>query len=120
MSELRTNSPLIRSARTEGEDVLVASVAGEIDLKSSDELREALFELLGQRQLKKFVLNLKDVPYMDSSGIAVLVQVLTRTRKTGGVVFLTNVQKRVEGILSIAKLNTIFRVMNDESDALGA
>jgi anti-anti-sigma factor len=122
MPELKTNTPLIPSARAEGNEsnaAVVAAVNGEIDLKNSSDLREALFDLI-QRQpaIKKLVLNLTNVPYMDSSGIAVLVEVLGKLRKSGGKVFLTNVQRRVQGILEIAKLNAIFGVVADEATAL--
>jgi anti-anti-sigma factor len=122
MPELKTNTPLIPSARAEGNEsnaAVVAAVNGEIDLKNSSDLREALFDLI-QRQpaIKKLVLNLTNVPYMDSSGIAVLVEVLGKLRKSGGKVFLTNVQRRAQGILEIAKLNAIFGVVADEATAL--
>jgi len=119
MPELRTNTPLIPSARSEG-DAVLASVDGEIDLKNSGDLREALLDLVARQPTKKLVLNLSKVPYMDSSGIAVLVEVLGKLRKSGGKVFLTNVQRRVQGILEIAKLNAIFSVVADESAAMKA
>lgn len=119
MPELKTNTPLIPSARSEGADTVVASVDGEIDLKNSNDLREALFDLIArQAGTKKLVLNLTRVPYMDSSGIAVLVEVLGKLRRAGGKVYLTDVQRRVQGILEIAKLNAIFGVVPTEADAL--
>lgn len=119
MPDLRTNTPLIPAARTEGADAVVAVIDGEIDLKNSGDLREALFDLITKQPTKRLVLNLAKVPYMDSSGIAVLVEILGKLRKVGGKVFLTNVQRRVQGILEIAKLNAIFGVVPDEATALG-
>jgi anti-anti-sigma factor len=119
MSELRTNTPLIPTARLEGADTVVALIDGEIDLKNSSDLREAMFDLIARQATKRLVLNLSKVPYMDSSGIAVLVEVLGKLRKSGGKVFLCNVQRRVQGILEIAKLNAIFGVVATEADAIG-
>ena len=67
---------------------------------------------------KKLILNLGQVPYMDSSAIAVLVEALQKMRKTGGKVFLTNLQPRVKGFLEIARLDSIFSVVPTEDEAL--
>jgi anti-sigma B factor antagonist len=103
MSQIPTNSDLISSARQEAEAVLV-SVRGEIDLHNSPEL---------------LVLNLAQVPYMDSSAIAVLVESLQKLRKAGGKIYLTNLQPRVKGLLEIARLDAIFVIVPEEKDALG-
>ena len=82
---------------------------GEIDLHNSPELRTALLDvLLEDTQPKQLVLNLAQVPYMDSSAIAVLVEALQKMRKTGGKIYLTNLQPRVKGLLEIARLDSIF------------
>ena len=117
MADLRTTSELIPAARTDGEAVVV-SVRGEIDLQNSPELRTELIDLLAKHGPKRLVLNLSQVPYMDSSAIAVLVELLQKVRKTGGKVYLTNLQPRVKGLLEIARLGTIFGIVNDEADAL--
>ena len=81
-------------------------------------LRTAMLDLLMKTDPKRLVLNLGLVPYMDSSGIAVLVEMLGRLRRAGGKVFLTNLQPRVKSILEIARLDTIFVVTADEVTAL--
>jgi anti-sigma B factor antagonist len=115
--EIKTGVDLVPHARVEGEAVLV-SVRGEIDLHNSPELRGVLLEVLAKHSPKKLVLNLGQVPYMDSSAIAVLVEALQRIRKGGGRIFLTDLQPRVKGLLEIARLDTIFIVCKDEADAL--
>ena len=115
--ELKTGVDLVPHARVQGAAV-VASVRGEIDLHNSPELRGVLLELLQNHSPKKLVLNLSQVPYMDSSAIAVLVESLQRIRKTGGRIFLTDLQPRVKGLLEIARLDSIFIVCKDEADAL--
>ena len=115
--ELKTNSRLLPSARTEG-DAIVATVRGEIDLNNSPELRGELFALMGRQPPRRLVLNLKQVPYMDSSAVAVLVEVLQKVRKAGGKVYLTDLQPRVQGLIEIARLGTIFSVVSSEADAL--
>ena len=116
-STLNTGTNLVPTARVAG-DTLIASVRGEIDLHNSPDLRRALLEVLLKGQPKKIILNLEQVPYMDSSAIAVLVEALQKIRKTGGRIYLTDLQPRVKGLLEIARLDSIFVVAKDEKEAL--
>jgi anti-anti-sigma factor len=113
--ELKTGSKLVPSARQD-QSALVVSVEGEVDLNNSTELRNVLLGLVGRISPKKLVLNLSRVPYMDSSAIAVLVELLRKMR--GGKIFLADLQPRVRGLLEIARLNSIFSIVNSEQDAL--
>lgn len=107
----------ISSSRVEGNALLV-SAAGEIDLNTSPALRTALFDLLGKNKQPRLILNLGGVPYMDSSGIAVLVETLQRLRKSGGKLYLTAIQPRVRSVLEIARLDAIFILAKDDAEAL--
>jgi anti-sigma B factor antagonist len=117
MSEKKTPDT-ITSARHEGDAVVVA-IRGEIDLHNSPELRVHMLKHL-DASIKRLVLNLAEVPYMDSSAIAVFVEALQKMRKTGGKIYLTNLQPRVKGLLEIAKLDSIFIVCADEAAALSS
>ena len=117
MQEVQTGSKLLPSYR-KSDDAIVVPMRGEIDLHNSPEVRKVLLGLLAKDPPKRLVLNLADVPYMDSSGIAVLVEALQKLRKTGGKIYLTNLQPRVKGLLEIARLNTVFVVVADEAEAL--
>ena len=119
MSELKAVSKLIPSVKRSG-DAIVAVIAGEIDLHNSPDLRGDLLRFVEEQKPPKLVLNLAQVPYMDSSAIAVLVEILQKMRKTGGKVWLTNLQPRVQGLIEIARLGTIFAIARDESEALSA
>jgi anti-anti-sigma factor len=107
---------LIVSVRHEGDAVVVA-IRGEIDLHNSPELRNRMLQHL-DATIKRLIFNLSEVPYMDSSAIAVFVEALQKLRKTGGKIYLTNLQPRVKGLLEIAKLDSIFIVCADETAAL--
>lgn len=117
MSELRTSTDMVPTARVEG-DAVILSVRGEIDLHNSPELRTELLDLLGRFSPKRLIMNLAQVPYMDSSAIAVLVESLQKIRKTGGRVLLTDLQPRVKSLLEIARLGSIFNICKDETEAL--
>jgi anti-anti-sigma factor len=117
MSELSSDSDLISAARKTG-DALVLAIRGEIDLHNSPELRGAMLDLMSRTNPKRLVLDLGQVPYMDSSAIAVMVEALQKLRKIGGRVFLLNLQPRVKGLLEIARLVSIFTLAKDEQEAL--
>ena len=108
---------VVPSIRKAG-DAVVASLRGDIDLHNSPQVRSALLKFVDDNKPRKLVLNLGEVPYMDSSAIAVLVEALQKMRKTGGKVFLTNLQPRVKGLLEIARLDSIFSVVATEEEAL--
>jgi anti-sigma B factor antagonist len=117
MSELRSGNPLVPSARLEG-NALVASIRGDVDLNNSPSLRVALRELISHNSPARVVLNLSQVSYMDSSAIAVLVEILRGQRAKGGTVSLVALQPRVQGLLEIAKLHQVFGVVKTEAEAL--
>ena len=115
-------SDLIAESDTrDGRDgkVLVAKIKGEITLHNSPALRADLLKLVEDGKPKHAVLDLAGVPYMDSSAIAVLVEVLKAVRGGGGKVYLTDLQKRVDGLLHIARLDSIFEMCPDQKAALG-
>src|SRR5207248_3127925 len=120
MSRTNPADDLVGSVRTAGTsgEVMVAAVRGEIDLHNSPQLRSELLSMLGRSTPRKLVLNLSQVPYMDSSAVAVLVEMLQNLRMTGGRVLLTNLQPRVKGLLEIARLSSIFVICKDEEEAL--
>ena len=116
MEELKTGNPMVPAARKDG-DVVFATITGEIDLNNSPALRTTLFDLAARHSPKRMVLNLAQVPYMDSSAIAVLVELLRRLR--GGKIALAGLQPRVRGLLEIARLDTIFAIVASEAEGLG-
>jgi anti-anti-sigma factor len=117
MSDLRSSSDLVPAVRMEG-TALVAAIRGEIDLHNAPELRTELLDLLNKQNPSRLVLNLAEVPYMDSSAIAVLVEALQKLHKTGGKVLLANPQPRVRSLLDIARLAGLFTICGDEAEAL--
>lgn len=117
MANLTTATDLIPAARQEG-DALILSLRGELDMHNSPELRMELFELLGRTKAKRLVLDMSQVPYMDSSALAVLVEALKRVTRAGGRILLFNLLPRVQGLIEIARLTTVFIVCKTEQEAL--
>ncbi len=116
---LTTASDLVKEASRRGENdrvLLYARIEGEINLHNSPALRADLLKLVEDEEPRIVVLNLAKVPYMDSSAIAVLVEVLKALRANGGQVHLTQLQQRVAGLLHIARLDTIF-ILNETDES---
>jgi len=113
MTQQYNVEPLVSSSSRNG-DMLTVSVRGEVDMNNSPELRTALLSLITTKLPKKILLDLKDVPYMDSSAIAVMVEMLRKVKK----IYLTGIQPRVKGILEIARLDQVFKFVADENEAL--
>ena len=80
-------------------------------------LKDAVRELLSKGQTK-ILLNLRDVNYIDSSGIGELVSAFTAVRKQGGDVKLLNLTKKGHDLFQITKLYDVFDVQDDEAGAI--
>jgi len=68
----------------------------------------------------KLILNLMHVDYIDSTGLGAMVMCSTNTRKTGGIVKLVHLNRRNMELLVLTKIDTIFEVFDDETDAVNS
>ena len=99
-------------------DVVVLDLKGKITLGEGDELlKDKVNSLLNQGQ-KKILLNLADVPYIDSAGLGEVVRTYTTVSRQGGSLKLLNLTKRITDLLSITKLLTVFETFDSESEAV--
>jgi anti-sigma B factor antagonist len=103
--------------RTVG-DVMVLDVKGKITLGEGDEiLKDKVNSLVNQGQ-RKIILNLADVPYLDSAGLGEVVRAYTTVSRQGGSLKLLNLTKRITDLLSITKLLTVFETFDSENEAV--
>lgn len=103
--------------RTAG-DVLILDVKGRITLGEGDELlKDKVNSLLNQGQ-KKIILNLAEVPYIDSAGLGEIVRTYTTVSRQGGNLKLLSLTKRIADLLSITKLLTVFETFDSENEAV--
>lgn len=96
----------------------IVDVTGDIDMGTSPGLRKTLLESL--RASPRLVVNLREVQYVDSSGIASLVEVLKEARNTEKRLVLFGLNKTVHQVLQLTRLTTLFEIRETEQEALEA
>ena len=80
-----------------------------IDKNQADKLIEEVNETILKNHIR-FIVDLGNLKYLNSSGLTILIQILTKARKAGGEAVIANVGKRIKELLVITKLNTVFTV----------
>lgn len=99
-------------------DVTILDLDGKVTIgEGSVALRTTIRRLLGENK-KKILLNLGGVGYIDSSGIGELVSSFTAVNKEEGQLKLLNLTQKIQDLLAITKLLTVFDVFENEGDAL--
>ena len=106
-------------SRRDGE-VAILDLSGKLTLGEGDQQLRAAFEeaLAGGRPL--VVINLGNVPYIDSAGLGELISTQKRAAAAGGAVRLLNPLKRVYDVLHAVKLDSVFEIYQDESLAIAS
>ena len=101
-------------------DVMILDMDGKITIgEGSVAVRSAIRRLIEEGK-KKILLNLAGVSYVDSSGIGELVSSFTTINREGGQLKLLNLTQKIQDLLAITKLLTVFDVYEDESSALSS
>jgi len=90
----------------------VLALEGEIDLHVSPRIAEDLNAMIA-RKPNPLIVDLTQVSYVDSSGIAVLIQAMQKVEKYGGKFALAGMQESVRSIFEIARLDQVFRIFPD-------
>ena len=99
-------------------DVTILDMSGEVRIgEGSIALRDAIRKLSGEGKTK-LLLNLGGIKYVDSSGIGELIANYTTVSRQGGQLKLLNLTDRIQNLLVITKLLTVFDVYEDEATAL--
>jgi anti-sigma B factor antagonist len=101
-------------------DVTVLDLNGKVTIgEGSVALRSVIRRVLGEGK-NKILLNLGSVGYIDSSGIGELVSSFTAVNQEGGTLKLLNLTEKIQDLLAITKLLTVFDVYEDEGEALSS
>ena len=104
--------------RRERDGVVILAPQGKLVLGEPNEALRAAFKELTDAGQFRIVLDLSDVPYIDSSGLGCLVMAHTRVENAGGALPIFGLQQRHMELLVITKLSTVFRLADNELDAV--
>jgi anti-sigma B factor antagonist len=99
-------------------DVTVVDVSGRITLGEGSAMLRDIARDMENRGIKKIVLNLGEVQYIDSSGVNELVRIHTTVKNFGGQLRLASLKKRMNDLLHMTKLSSVFDIAKDEDSAI--
>lgn len=99
--------------------VVIVSPRSDVDLSRSPELRQALRDAQ-ERKPGRLIVDLSEVGYMDSSGLATLVEAMRTAKTTGAPLILASMNKKVRAIFEIARLDQFFTIVDNVDAALQA
>ncbi|WP_041423888.1 anti-sigma F factor antagonist [Thermosediminibacter oceani] len=100
------------------EDILIVNLKGELDHHMAHLVKEKLEEYLAKRAFKKILFNFKNVTFMDSSGVGMLIGRYKSLQRIGGKVGAVNIGQQVRRIFEISGLFNIIQCYNNEKEAI--
>jgi anti-sigma B factor antagonist len=100
--------------------VAVVKVTGEVDVSTSNSLRDSLLRVITDENHHGLVVNLASVSFLDSTGVGVLVGIWHRVCATGGCLTLAAPSRQVGGVLETTGLTKVFPIYDTEAAAVQA
>jgi anti-sigma B factor antagonist len=97
----------------------IVQIKGDVDLYSSPQVRSAIMELT-EKKTPAILVDLRDVGYMDSSGVATLVEGLQQVGRYGGKFKLMHLASAVREVFELSRLDKVFEIYEDEESALNS
>ena len=97
--------------------VYIVDISGEMDLYNAHSLKEVVKKML-DKGVSKYVINVDNVTYIDSTGIGALMQVHSTIKKQGKRMLLANVKGTVRQVIQLTKLMEYFDIVEDETVAI--
>ena len=93
----------------------VIEVVGDVDLYNVVELKQVIFKLIDAEYAQSLIIDMKNISYMDSSGIGALVAGQKKVKTKGGKFALMNMKEDVLNILKLATLDQFFKIYENEN-----
>ncbi len=106
----------IYDIKKEGQIHILTMQGDLIEKSQADSLMQEINNIILNNNIR-FIINLGELKYLNSSGLTILIQILTKSRKAGGETIIANVGKRINELLVITKLNTVFTVAQSIEEA---
>jgi anti-sigma B factor antagonist len=110
----------VQISRRQLDKTAIFDVSGDIDLANSPAVRKALLKEIRDNRTPRVVMNLSNVRYIDSSGVASLVEGLKAARDVGSRFILFGLSTSAREVLQLSRLLKIFEVYENEEQALAA
>jgi anti-sigma B factor antagonist len=110
----------VQITRRQLDKTTIFDVSGDIDLANSPAVRKALLKEIRDDRTPRVVMNLSNVRYIDSSGVASLVEGLKAARDVGSRFILFGLSTSAREVLQLSRLLRIFEVYDNEEQALAA
>jgi len=104
----------------EREGVMLLDLRGRITIGNEASAFRAAVEVIAAQSGAKLLLNMLEIDYVDSTGLGALVMCATHLRNASGVAKLVNVNRRNIELLVMTKIDSIFEVFDDETDAINS
>ena len=98
-------------------DNYIIDVNGEMDLYNSYKLKELVMKML-EKKVSRFIINLENVDYIDSSGIGALIYICSTVKKLGLRLFIANIHGSVKKVIELTKLMGYFPIAGTIDEAL--
>jgi anti-sigma B factor antagonist len=95
----------------------IIDVNGEMDLYNSYKLKELVMKML-EKKVRRFIINLENVDYIDSSGIGALIYICSTIKKMNLRLIITNIHGSVKKVIELTKLMGYFPITNSIEEAI--
>ena len=99
------------------EDIYIIDVLGEMDLYNSYKLKELLMKMI-EKKIEKYIINMDEVEYIDSSGIGALIYITSTIKKMNLHLSITNVHGSVKKVIELTKLSSFFPILPNLDEAI--
>lgn len=100
------------------ENILIASIKGDVDHHSAASLRRSIDESMKESELKNLVMDFSEVDFMDSSGIGVVLGRYKRIEKYGGKFCISGCSNHIRRLMEISGVLSLIPVVNDYESAV--
>ncbi|MCF7878149.1 MAG: STAS domain-containing protein [Candidatus Omnitrophica bacterium] len=98
-------------------DIMAVSVSGEINIDTSPDLRKA-FDQYAKQGIKKVIIDCANLTYIDSSGLATLIELMQRLKKIKGELKICNLAEKVKSVFEVTKLDKLFDICSNQEQAV--
>jgi anti-sigma B factor antagonist len=99
------------------DEIYIIDVLGEMDLYNSYKLKELMMKMF-EKNIGRFIINLEDVEYIDSSGIGALIYITSTIKKMNLKLAITNIRGSVKKVIELTKLTGFFPILPSLEDAV--